>query len=59
MIDDASGDGVSVSVDGNIVYLENGGITAYSIATGAFLANYNNPLLAGVDGTGVINSSKT
>jgi hypothetical protein len=53
------GDGVSVSPDGTIVYLENGGITAYNIVTGAFIANYNDALLSSVDGTGVIASNNS
>jgi hypothetical protein len=59
IINSAFGDGVSVSVDGQTLYLEQNGITAYNMATGAFVANYSNGLLSGVDGTGVISSSNS
>lgn len=48
-------DGVSVSPDGTIAYVENGGIIqSYSIATGALLRSYISTGGHGADGTGVI-----
>lgn len=59
IINSQFGDGVSVSPDGTIVYLEQGNIIGYSIATGAQVFN-SGPLAGssgGPDGTGVITSS--
>ena len=59
IINGASGDGVSVSPDGTVAFLETGGITSYNIATGAVIQSFSDPLLAGVDGTGVISSTNS
>jgi MYXO-CTERM domain-containing protein len=48
-------DGVSVSPDGLVAYIENGGvIQSYDIATGALLHSYGSTAGHGADGTGVI-----
>ncbi|WP_457320104.1 PEP-CTERM sorting domain-containing protein [Roseateles sp. P5_E11] len=48
-------DGVSVSPDGTIAYIENGGIIqSYDIATGALIRSYFSTGGHGADGTGVI-----
>lgn len=53
----ASGDGVSISIDGTIAYLATGStITGYNIATGAVVFS-SNGIGGGLDGTGVISSS--
>jgi hypothetical protein len=53
-------DGVSVSPDGLTAYVENGGIQAYSIATGALLKTYSSfGTLTGPDGSGVITSTNS
>ena len=53
----ASGDGVSVSADGSIVYIAEGNIEAYNIATGAHVGSYAPGQGFGLDGTGVIVST--
>lgn len=50
------GDGVSVSPDGTTAYVASGNISAYDIATGAFITSYSPGFGFGVDGTGVITS---
>jgi PEP-CTERM motif len=50
------GDGVSISPDGKIAYVEQGSINGYNIATGALVYN-SGPLFSSPDGTGVISSS--
>lgn len=52
VINGQGADGVSVSPDGTTMYLEQGNINAYSIATGAFIAGYGTS--GAPDGTGVI-----
>ncbi|NCT82535.1 MAG: hypothetical protein GXC94_05285 [Comamonadaceae bacterium] len=48
-------DGVSVSPDGKVAYVENGGIIqSYDIATGALIRSYFSTAGHGADGTGVI-----
>ena len=52
-------DGVSVSPDGKIAYVENGGIIqSYDIATGALIRSYFSTGGHGADGTGVITGGK-
>ncbi len=52
-----NGDGVSVSPDGKVAYVEvGGGINSYDIATGALLKSY--AAGSGPDGTGVISGGK-
>ena len=59
VINGAFGDGVSVSPDGTIAFLETGGITSYNIATGAVIQSFSDALLSAVDGTGVISSTNS
>jgi hypothetical protein len=56
VINGQSGDGVSVSPDGAIAYLEQGNINGYNILTGDLAVSY--PVTcSGPDGTGVIQSN--
>lgn len=58
VINGVFGDGVSVSPDGTVAYVEvGGGVSAYNIATGALIRSFSDALLSGVDGTGVIASN--
>jgi len=57
IINGASGDGVSVSPDGKTVYLAEGNILAYDIATGASTGSFAPGIGFGLDGTGVITSA--
>lgn len=53
VINNASGDGVSVSADGKTAFLEDGGqIVGFDIATGATVLT--SPFISGLDGTGVV-----